>query len=1299
MATEGLKSPKYAQPRCAHDPYAWQHACFVQRSLLITILWACWTVSSSSGWGESSQVYGLFQRRDFLQVGDFTFSNLPSQPGYSEYWVWGLELDDFKEAYLNTPQGSRYPLVVQAGGALGGGDHEFSAGPYSFNFIRENDSSFSVDLTLPAPEYASTPKLLNLLSTEIEAGVDLELELQPDSGAREEDYLMMMVQGSNMQSAGGWFFHTPWPGQAGAMSGLSRSVTVPGHYLKPNDILLIRLIYYRVNYQRSLPGEEGLALAGSGVGVFTTLFVPDQPQGNDVSHYSLFSGRVFQQEGPSTHTPAVQAGFEFEASVWAREAERLSQVNLAGPGGAAFLLKSDDAAVHWQMIQVHDTEDQLLAAAPSGEYEWLFDGFMNGRRTAISMFQHGSWPAPLFVANWTALQTSSFTDEVVVRWNLPPGVLPDDQIEFAVVDQEKEVVYRYPDLSSGDSILHGAETEIVIPADWLLDGEEYEGRLRYIRIVAQDAEQVTGATGFVGRYAETRFPMGLQVAAPLEFISIDLPLGSIGEEYLAHLQAAGGRLPLSWSVKEGAFPRGLTLSSSGRIEGIPYENGAYELRVQVADSLGNTANQLISISVAGSLAPLSITTTGLPDLGDGLFAYLPLSRAGGAPPFLWSISSGQLPPGIELHAESGLISGIADEAGTFPLEIELQDGAGQMERRLFHLNVPSATYAPMRILEFGPIENTGPLGLALERELRFRLRANAEAEELITIQTSPDLALWNTLLSTPARADGFVEWSHPDQGKVFFRAGRGAPEPEYNPVSIHLSFEPNSGVAGLLTKEGLYLSATNSAGVVWHLEFPANAVTRNTLISMALLESAEGFPFEVGFLGGVAFEPEGLILLEPATLTAVFPEDLPPDTTGFGFGEDGADFHLYPISIRDNALSFPITHFSGVMGGTTKAENRKSMMTMNMACSSRTSREAQIAYLIDQGGDEAKIWAYLMEWLHEVIFPKLKESIHNDELLWLSMGEFFTWANLATKYASPSQQNSVRLLRTSGEKLLARGFANAVNRARTRCFTQHRAFQAVRMMKMGHIAHHLELGRYLEEPDFFDEPRMLERYIRAFRFELQLESKLEMKPKGGGRFTAEVLSGKCIIEASDYDHYSEDDLQRLTRGEQWWLLSVNWRLASPGQRVQPVVGTDGELHPIDLSIKPNYTPSRDKCGKGPAWEDPLAPTIVCVFRAVDPVQQMKVRLNGGWKIIDIGPEASQNWYGAFKLFHATHLVNFVDKWGKAHLRVPRIEDDWTYEARELFAEARFTGTPRYAHNAGGLVKEDTTLRLFHAPLP
>jgi len=73
-------------------------------------------------------------------------------------------------------------------------------------------------------------------------------------------------------------------------------------------------------------------------------------------------------------------------------------------------------------------------------------------------------------------------------------------------------------------------------------------------------------------------------------------------------------------------------------------------------------------------APLSVTTTTLPNALVGTPYSAVVNAGGGTPPYSWTISAGSLPPGLSLSA-SGAISGTASAQGTYSFTVQAADGA------------------------------------------------------------------------------------------------------------------------------------------------------------------------------------------------------------------------------------------------------------------------------------------------------------------------------------------------------------------------------------------------------------------------------------------------------------------------------------------------------------------------------------------------------------------------------------------------------------------------------------------------
>ncbi len=178
--------------------------------------------------------------------------------------------------------------------------------------------------------------------------------------------------------------------------------------------------------------------------------------------------------------------------------------------------------------------------------------------------------------------------------------------------------------------------------------------------------------------------MPFTVTPPLKITTTSLPNGDVGVAYSATLSATGGTPPYSWSVASGSLPPGLSLSASGTISGTPTATGSYTFTIRVTDSVGDTASQAYTVSIA---PPASITTTSLPNGTVGVGYQSTVSATGGTLPYSWSVASGSLPPGLSLGSTSGTISGTPTTDGSYSFTIQVSDSVGGDASEAFVLSI------------------------------------------------------------------------------------------------------------------------------------------------------------------------------------------------------------------------------------------------------------------------------------------------------------------------------------------------------------------------------------------------------------------------------------------------------------------------------------------------------------------------------------------------------------------------------------------------------------------------------------
>jgi predicted amidohydrolase len=86
-------------------------------------------------------------------------------------------------------------------------------------------------------------------------------------------------------------------------------------------------------------------------------------------------------------------------------------------------------------------------------------------------------------------------------------------------------------------------------------------------------------------------------------------------------------------------------------------------------------------------SPPSITTGSLPDGTQGAAYSATLAAAGGTTPYTWSIASGNLPAGLTLASDTGVISGTPAATGTSSFTAQVTDASSQTATRPFSLTI------------------------------------------------------------------------------------------------------------------------------------------------------------------------------------------------------------------------------------------------------------------------------------------------------------------------------------------------------------------------------------------------------------------------------------------------------------------------------------------------------------------------------------------------------------------------------------------------------------------------------------
>jgi putative Ig domain-containing protein len=162
---------------------------------------------------------------------------------------------------------------------------------------------------------------------------------------------------------------------------------------------------------------------------------------------------------------------------------------------------------------------------------------------------------------------------------------------------------------------------------------------------------------------------------PLLVTMPEIPNVKVGEPFHLAPSVSGTLGSVTWNVVSGDLPAGLNLDLfSGEIAGTPTMWGTTSATVQAKDSdrwgLNRVVSDTVSITVAP--APIQIAISALPGGVYHSSYQATLSATGGTGSFKWSVTSGEVPPGLLVDA-SGLVTGEPQCIGSFTMHVDATD--------------------------------------------------------------------------------------------------------------------------------------------------------------------------------------------------------------------------------------------------------------------------------------------------------------------------------------------------------------------------------------------------------------------------------------------------------------------------------------------------------------------------------------------------------------------------------------------------------------------------------------------------
>jgi hypothetical protein len=165
-------------------------------------------------------------------------------------------------------------------------------------------------------------------------------------------------------------------------------------------------------------------------------------------------------------------------------------------------------------------------------------------------------------------------------------------------------------------------------------------------------------------------------ALSITFTPTMLPNPQVGVNYSQTFTGSGGVAPYHYIVSSGALPAGLKLSDAGTISGKATADGTFNFTIKATDSapVPASGSQAYTFNIATPTITLSPAT--LATAPTGVAFSRTISATGGTAPYHFSITSGSLPTGVTLNANTGVVSGTTTAVGTFHFTVSVTDSTG-----------------------------------------------------------------------------------------------------------------------------------------------------------------------------------------------------------------------------------------------------------------------------------------------------------------------------------------------------------------------------------------------------------------------------------------------------------------------------------------------------------------------------------------------------------------------------------------------------------------------------------------------
>jgi hypothetical protein len=148
------------------------------------------------------------------------------------------------------------------------------------------------------------------------------------------------------------------------------------------------------------------------------------------------------------------------------------------------------------------------------------------------------------------------------------------------------------------------------------------------------------------------------------------------------------------------------------LSGTPTQAGTLNFDISVSDQSNDQSSQSFSLTVGAAMLTISTTQTKQTTMVGAAYSFT-FAATQGDTPYTWSVTTGTLPPGLNLDGKTGTLAGTPTTAGTYSFTLQVADTTGGTAQVAITIVVTAAALA----ISTGSTLPTGMAGTAYSTRL------------------------------------------------------------------------------------------------------------------------------------------------------------------------------------------------------------------------------------------------------------------------------------------------------------------------------------------------------------------------------------------------------------------------------------------------------------------------------------------------------------------------------------------------------------------------------------------------------